>query len=410
MKSDSGMALITALLVVSFLSLIGGALLTSTTLDIRISENYQTHVNLQFLTEAALEEAREGLRVSVQGSTLSALLTTAAGGDGMVSSATDLATLKASDDVAFAGKVTLTDTTGQPVGQYYVYLRNDVGDGRTRTKDANGAVELLAVGVIGDSEKIIELTLKKAFPEIPAALTLNGEVRDGYFRAADSASWEVQGDDEASGGVSDVNAIGIVSSASATEVTGSLIRPERVCGFGTNFPAAVCLGPDVEDVSGELSSELTTPAGLLEIVDSLSRVRTSMSCPGNNAVGSPTFPAIVVVSGDCNVSGRVTRYGLLLVRGSLFLSGEVTWNGLIVVIDDADCKDSHYNLTQESSVSVNGGVLIANTYLDGDDPGPLGEVCVNFSGYGNGGIHYNSDWIRNSTLALPFMPISYREY
>ena len=412
MKSDSGMALITALLVISFLTLIGGALLTSTTLDIRISENYRTHTNLQYLTEGGLEEVREALRVTAQVSTLSAVLMTAAGGDGMLSSATDLATLQASDDVAFADNATLTDTGGQRVGQYYVYLRNDIGDGRTNPSDTNAAVELLAVGVIGDFEKIIELTVRKAFLSLPAALTLNGEVGNSYFKGADSANWEVQGDDEALDEVSDVNAIGVVSPASVMEVIGNLVRPERVCGLGTNFPAAVCFGPDVADVSRQLSWELTTPAGLLEVVDNLSAVATSTSCPGNTAVGSPTFPSIVVVFGDCSVSGPTTSYGLLLVRGSLLISGHVTWNGLIVVIDDADCTDSHNNLTEESSVSVNGGVLIANTYLAPSDLGPLGDVCVdilNVNG-ANGGIHYNSAFIRNSVSGLPFAPIAYREY
>lgn len=411
MKSDRGMALITALLILTFLTILGGALLTNAALDTKISDNYRTNTNLHFLTEAALEAGRESIRASVQSATVSSILTTGAGADGTLSSATDRTTLLASDDVALASNVTLTDTDGQTVGQYYVYLRNDAADGRTSTGDTNDVLDLLAIGVIGDSEKVIELTVKKgSFPTLPAALTLNGDIGNNDFSDPNSNGWEAQGDDEASSGASDVNAIGVVSSSSSTEVSTSLSRPNRVCGSGTNVPPATCSGPDVVDVSSLLSSQLTTPAGLLEIVAEMESVATSTTCPGNNAVGSAASPAVIVVQGDCSMAGGATRYGLLVVRGALTFSGGGTWNGLIVVIDDSNCTGSHDNLTQSGTVSINGGMFIANTYLGGGAPGPLGDICVNFNGGGNGGIYYNSELIRNSVSGLPFAPIAYREY
>ena len=416
------MALITALLILTFLTILGGALLTNAALDTKISDNYRTNTNLHFFTEAALEAGRESIRASVQSATVSSILTTGAGADGTLSSATILATLLASDDVALASNVTLTDTGGQTVGQYYVYLRNDAADGMTSVADTNEVVDLLAIGVIGDSEKVIELTVKKGrFPTVPAALTLNGDIGNMDFSDPNSIGWEAQGDDEASSGASDVSAIGVVSPGSGTEVSTGLNYPNRVCGSGTDLPVAEdrppppvapgCTdGPDVTDVSSLLSPELTTPAGLLEIVAEIESSATSTTCPGNDAVGSASSPAVIVVQGNCSIGGGATRYGLLVVRGALTFTGGGTWNGLIIVLDDAECDGIHKNLTQAGTATINGGMFIANTYLVMGDPGPLGDVCINFNGGGNGGVHYNSELIRNSTLALPFFPISYREY
>ena len=64
MRSQRGMALITALMLLAFLTVVGGALLSSTTVDLKIADNYKTNAQLLFLTEAGLDAARETLRVS----------------------------------------------------------------------------------------------------------------------------------------------------------------------------------------------------------------------------------------------------------------------------------------------------------------------------------------------------------
>ena len=66
MRSERGVALITALLILSFLTILGAGMLTSTTVDTRISANYRTNMQLLFLTEAGLEAGRESLRNLVE--------------------------------------------------------------------------------------------------------------------------------------------------------------------------------------------------------------------------------------------------------------------------------------------------------------------------------------------------------
>ncbi len=66
MRSDRGMALITTLLILSFLTILGAGMLTSTTVDTRISDNYRANMQLLFLAEAGLEAGRESLRNLVE--------------------------------------------------------------------------------------------------------------------------------------------------------------------------------------------------------------------------------------------------------------------------------------------------------------------------------------------------------
>src|SRR5207302_3373414 len=96
MESNRGVALILALLVLSFLTLLGSALVSTATIDIWISDNYKAATQNLYVAEAGIDQAREVLRVSEQATTQ--LLTTAAGPDGQLVTSTDLTTLLASDD------------------------------------------------------------------------------------------------------------------------------------------------------------------------------------------------------------------------------------------------------------------------------------------------------------------------
>src|SRR5438105_2722383 len=130
MESQRGIALILALLVLSFLTILGSALVTTATIDIWISENYKSATQNLYLTEAGIEQARELLRTSASSTTQ--LLTNAAGTDHQLVSSTDLSTLLASDDqplipadpgLRSTGQP-MMDTSGRVLGYYYVWLRN----------------------------------------------------------------------------------------------------------------------------------------------------------------------------------------------------------------------------------------------------------------------------------------------
>ncbi len=63
-NTQRGAALILAVLILSFLAVIGGALLTSATIDIWISDNFRTRLQTLYLAQQGIEQAREYLRTS----------------------------------------------------------------------------------------------------------------------------------------------------------------------------------------------------------------------------------------------------------------------------------------------------------------------------------------------------------
>ena len=155
MERNRGVALILALLVLSFLTVLGGALLTTSTIDIWISDNYKTATQSLYLAEAGIEDARELLRTS--GRIPTDFLNASAGFD------RQLATV---DDQPLIPSRQLVDVSGQPSGRYEVWLTNDNADGVVSLTDSNQVLNLMSVGQIGSTRKTIEVTVQKGrFPD-----------------------------------------------------------------------------------------------------------------------------------------------------------------------------------------------------------------------------------------------------
>jgi hypothetical protein len=174
MESDRGVALILALLVLSFLTVIGTALLTTAAIDLWISDNYKSATQNLYMAEAGIDQAREILRTSA--STPTQLLAAAAGADGQLLTSVDLPTLLASDDQPLIPASPSLRSTGQPftdnsgrtIGHFYVWLRNDSVDGVSNTTDSNTVLRLLSFGQVGNTRKVIEVVVQKGrFPNLP---------------------------------------------------------------------------------------------------------------------------------------------------------------------------------------------------------------------------------------------------
>lgn len=160
MNRERGIALVLALLVLAFLSVLGGALLTTSTIDIWIGDNYKKATQALYVAEAGVEHARELLRTSSQ--TPSEWLTIAAAVDGQLLTADDRPVINASFGDGF----------------YEVRLRNDNGERASSLSDVNGIVTLSSIGQVGVARKTIEVVIKKeGFPEIatdPRLQSING--------------------------------------------------------------------------------------------------------------------------------------------------------------------------------------------------------------------------------------------
>src|SRR5689334_6150169 len=142
MTSDRGVALILALMVLAFLTVVGGALLTTTTIDVRIGDNFGTGIQSFYAAETGIEQAREFLRTTT--SSLTQLLTTGSGPDGIIATPDDPPMI-----------------SGGTIGHYDVWLRNDNADGLTARTDTNDVVTLISIGRMRNAEKTIETTVRR---------------------------------------------------------------------------------------------------------------------------------------------------------------------------------------------------------------------------------------------------------
>lgn len=140
-NSEKGIGLVLALMTLLLLSLLGAALLTATTVDIWIGDNYRTATQLLYLTESGIEDGREVL------------------GRGAVEASS----------VPFIKDRELVDPSGREIGRYSVWLIR-----------AN-PLTLQSTGAIGTARKTIEVRLARSgFPSLPEAITFSeGAFDDG---------------------------------------------------------------------------------------------------------------------------------------------------------------------------------------------------------------------------------------
>jgi hypothetical protein len=360
-KAERGVALIVALLFLSFLTILGGALLSTSTLDIWISDNYKTATQNLYLTEAGITQAFEHIH---RAASSTQLLTAAAGADGALSTAIDLTALLATDDQPLIPSTpslrttgeALTDSSGRIIGRYHVWLRNDHADGMNLAGDTNQVITLLSFGRVGSSRKSIEVTAKRwEFPWMPAGLTFGGPV--------------------------------------------DLFNPSGAAFF-----------VDFAHDEGLLDPRLKSIAGLEEIVARIAAQATDVFTPAPRTsrtigwLGGPSDYRVVVVNGDAQL-GPGTGYGLLLVSGNVTLSGNFTWHGLILVIGQGVLR---WNGGAEGA--IHGGVFIARTRAaDGTLLTGRGGITADFNGAAGSGIQHDATSIALANQRFPYMPIAIRE-
>lgn len=409
-----------ALMMLTFLMILGSALLTSVTLDVAIGENYRSETQLLYLAETGIEEARILLRNSSM--TPSQLLQAASGADGVLSGSRDLDTLLgATDDVPLinGGARSIArfafDTSGRPAGRYFVFLRNDAADGMTTLTDSNKVVTLLSVAMLGDSRKVLEVTVRRwQFPPLPASLVLAGSPL--LFTPAASSSG-ISGIDITARG-DDRRAIGVQTTPDQMSILASIPDENEFHYPGRGNPSPP--PADVGVINTLLDPRLRTPVRLERLVDSIIESASDRSSPGWSGttvlgnMGTSSDYRVVVVNGNC-VLGSGTGFGILLVRGKLSLTGTFRWNGLILVIGQGSIASSG-----TVSGTISGVVVVARTRRDDRNPenelGTMlatpGPVDVNFSG-SESSLQLENPGAASMDLVnqkFPYLPIGIREY
>ena len=289
LNRERGVALILALLVLSFLMILGGALLTTSTIDIWISDNYKTYTENLYVAEAGVDYGREILLKSAH--TPSELLSAASGSDHQLSTSTDLSTLLASDDQPLIPSDPALRSTGQPlmnssgdiVGYYYVWLHNDIADGLNSLVDSNQTLTLVSIASNWGTRKIIEATVQKGgFPDNAndSRLQNSAALQDLAARIAKSAT--------------DLYSLATIGDY----------------GSPSNYKVAVV--------------------------------------NGNVDLGPGTGYGILLTKGDVNVIGNFTWNGLILVIGS----GSVHLNGHVGTINGGTFAGGMYTITDAAKIKL----------------------------------------------------------
>jgi len=252
----------------------------------------------------------------------------------------------------------------------------------------------------------------------PSALTMDGA--GPSFSGGNSAQFGVSGIDVGGcGGAATapaVPAVGVVTNADVATVSSNADIPNKTDNnyTGSGYTGAKgTSGPDVENVSSSLATDLTTPANLQDLASTLKGDITqpvingpqSYSGGGSALSSSLASPQIVYVNGDLTLDGSATGYGILVVTGTLTLKGTFTWNGLILVVGTG-------NFQMDGTNAVNGAVLVADTT---NAAGAILSVNgtptygVNGGGGSKGGINYSGSCLTNATQLTTFHVISMRE-
>ncbi|HTM05116.1 MAG TPA: pilus assembly PilX N-terminal domain-containing protein [Vicinamibacterales bacterium] len=204
------------------------------------------------------------------------------------------------------------------------------------------------------------------------------------------------------GAYDDPNA-SVIPPESSVDIIKDAIPAGRTNNYQGSGPS-----PDVQNISGALGDTLTSPTGMMALIDSVKSAAGATVFPSNydmdhlGPFGSATSPVINVVDGDLTLQGSSTGYGILVVTGSLVLGGNFSWNGLVLVVGDG-----RVTFSGGGGGQINGELLVANIWNNHTDQTlrtELGSPELSWSGGGGNGVFYNHCWADDMLTKFPFLP------
>lgn len=439
-KSERGIALIMALFVLDILSLVGIAYMTSSTLETRINHNSRSSYPVFYAAEAGLEEATYRLRGTAV-NPIALNLVNAPNKVVYIRQTTSVDPTNSSSpfhDTEYSGSnfTTLsyaaTNQPSNPMPYQWVKISmktkrlsgHDVDNtGLTTNQDvpvyfdgaeylyspptinaAKNGFPVYQITALAQTPSGVAYTLRREVCSVgigmPGALYLPGPSPN--YIAPSSNNFVVDGNDQAGGPA--IPSIGVLNGAADASVTAAIPvgRQDHYTGSGG--------WPDVQDVSSNLSPDLTTPQGLEDLVSMITPWADATyasgtdTCSGAGCWGTAGVPKINVFNGDCNLANN-DGYGILIVRGTLSMQGNGTFHGLILVVGQG-------TMTYGGGGSgvIEGGLLVAKTRDSGGSIlSSLGNPTLDWGGAGSNGIRYNSSLVRQMTNNLPFRKLLYKE-
>jgi len=422
-RRERGSALVLAVFVLALLTMAGLVLLSSSRTDLQASLADLRGKRAFYLAEAALESARDQVRVdnaaSADRESFDDELAAAAGPNGRIDF--DEATLAALYDssgqvVGFSGfgdDVPVQGWGSFGGGWNAAFVTNDSVDGKTDLDDANDRLLLTAVGAGKDrSLEVVQAVIEKTvLPPIPAAILLLGPAP--VFDGGDSAAKDYVGDDcQGAAGFSGVAGafrpvVGTVGPAAKTAAEAGVRMP-------ATYRAGALLGTaTVADLSATLDPRWTTCTQVIAMARAL-RSSAQFYCTPTSPctdLAATDLSTITYVEGDATIpSGR----GLLWITGTATIAGDASWDGVVVAagkgrIEYAAGGAGHgVGATVLANVAGPDGILFT-----GDDcsAGTAGFEPAAYlaTGGGNEDTIYCSDAVARVVAGLPYRIASFRE-
>ncbi len=174
-----------------------------------------------------------------------------------------------------------------------------------------------------------------------------------------------------------------------------------------NITGASGVTPNVVDVSSTMSPCLQSVSCLQNLVATLTaQADQVLTGPvSTTPLGIPGSPLITVVQGDLNWSGLSSGEGILVVTGAFNAAGNSSFNGLVLVIGQGV-----FSVKGGGSGAFNGAVYVAKTLdASGNPLASLGTPSVSWNGGGANGIRFDSQSIKNAKNRFPYRVIGFRE-
>jgi len=230
-------------------------------------------------------------------------------------------------------------------------------------ENADGDIEIIAIGKYGDFEHQIEGTVSRSGDRLVDAIIIDSPIDKLSLKSNYLVSGLDKDVDGSAGPGPNVHAI-LTTSSSALDELQDDIDDDQVVG---------------REGEGDvvMDEPVTAPAVLEAAIlaysgGSLATYSGKQKWDDKDSMGSADAPVLVRVSGNVELKKTFVGHGILYVYGDLKMSNDAVWNGLVFVADSGAKLD----LKNDAAI-VGSLILMSSSGMDvshDEDPSPDGDA------------------------------------
>lgn len=219
-------------------------------------------------------------------------------------------------------------------------------------EDADGNVEIVAIGKYGDFEHQIEGTISRGGDRVLDAITFNAVPDKISFKNDYLISGLDRDIDGSVGRGPDVHGI-LTTTAEIYESVSKKAKDEHV--IGVDGEADVILGEPHAALASIESKILSYDGPALQSLSGKQKWKTG------DSMGSVASPVMVRVTGNVELESSFSGVGVLYVYGDLSMEGSASWTGLVYVAD----AGAKFSMIEDASI-VGSVIIQSSSGLDVD--------------------------------------------